>query len=225
MTTASSRDVTGSDSAERAPNPARTSGMRWMVRKGSIALRHALAIARARVLGLIPGLFFDRVGRGTRFWGFPRFQYLGCHIEIGARCYIGTRVFFLTGPEGRIRIGDRSSINDYGFLTCRDRIIIEDGVAIGEFVSIRDYDHEFDGHTPVHKLGFVSSPIHIKSGAWIGRGVMITKGVTIGEGAVIGANSVVTRDIPPHTIAVGAPAKVIRELRSAIDPPREEEAR
>ena len=194
-----------------------TKGFRWFVRKGSIALRHLFAIIRARLLGLIPGLFFNRVGRGTRFWGFPRFQYLGGNIDIGRRCFLGTRIFFLVGPEGKITFGDGASMNDYGFLTSLSSITIEDGVAIGEFVSIRDYDHEFDGYRSVDELGFKTAPVLIKKGAWIGRGVMITKGVTIGEGAVIGANSVVTRDIPPHVVAAGAPARVIRDLRASKD--------
>ncbi|WP_280537348.1 DapH/DapD/GlmU-related protein [Halopenitus sp. POP-27] len=50
--------------------------------------------------------------------------------------------------------------------------------------------------------------IHIGNNVWIGASVFITEGVEIGDNAVIGANSVVTRDIPPHTIAAGVPAKV-----------------
>jgi len=189
-----------------------TKGLRGLIRKGSSALRHALAILRARLLGLVPGLFFNRVGHGTRFWGFPRFQYLGGNIDIGRQCYFGTRVFFLVGPDAKISFADHSSINDYGYLTSLSSITIEEGVAIGEFVSIRDYDHEFDGIHSVDELGYKTAPVTIKRGAWIGRGVMITKGVTIGEGAVIGANSVVTRDIPPRVVAAGAPARIIREL-------------
>ena len=56
-------------------------------------------------------------------------------------------------------------------------------------------------------------PVHICSGVAIGMGCVIMPGVTIGEGAVIGAGSVVTKDIPAWTVAVGHPAKVIRELR------------
>jgi acetyltransferase-like isoleucine patch superfamily enzyme len=175
-------------------------------------LRHALAILRARILGLIPGLWFDHIGSGTRFWGFPRFQCWGSQVTIGKGCYIGTRVFFLTGPNGRITIGNNASMNDYGFLTSLSSITIEEGVAIGEFVSIRDYDHEFDGHTPVGQTGYKSAPIVIKKGAWIGRGVVITKGVTVGAGSVVGANSVVTKDIPDHCVAVGSPARPIRDL-------------
>ena len=64
--------------------------------------------------------------------------------------------------------------------------------------------------TPVMDLPLKYAPIVIKDGAHIGIGSIIMPGVTIGEGAVIGAGSVVTRDIPPCCVAVGAPAKVIK---------------
>ena len=56
------------------------------------------------------------------------------------------------------------------------------------------------------------APVVIGDKAWVGFNVSILKGVTIGEGAVIGACSVVTRDIPPYSVAVGNPAKVVRSL-------------
>lgn len=68
--------------------------------------------------------------------------------------------------------------------------------------------------TPVMDLPLKYAPIVIKDGAHIGIGSIIMPGVTIGEGAVIGAGSVVTRDIPPHCVAVGAPAKVIKTFEN-----------
>lgn len=55
-------------------------------------------------------------------------------------------------------------------------------------------------------------PIHVGNDVWIGAGVSVLPGVTIGDGAVIGAGSVVNKDIPPHTLAVGNPCRVIRRL-------------
>ena len=149
--------------------------------------------------------------------GLPSFPISRWKHRDRPTVFYGNPGFLLVGPEGKITFGDNASMNDYGFLTSLSRITIEDGVAIGEFVSIRDYDHEFDGYHSVDELGFKTAPVTIKRGAWIGRGVMITKGVTIGEGAVIGANSVVTRDIPPHVVAAGAPARVIRDLRAPAE--------
>ncbi|HEF0022488.1 TPA: acyltransferase [Citrobacter amalonaticus] len=57
-----------------------------------------------------------------------------------------------------------------------------------------------------------SKPIVIGNNAWLGFDVVVLKGVTIGEGAIIGARSVVTRDIPPWSVAVGNPAKVVKYI-------------
>ncbi len=69
---------------------------------------------------------------------------------------------------------------------------------------------QYEVGKPVMDCELIYKPIHIKDGAHIGIGSIIMPGVTIGEGAVIGAGSVVTRDIPPYTVAVGTPAKVIK---------------
>lgn len=63
---------------------------------------------------------------------------------------------------------------------------------------------------PVMDCPLKYAPIHIGDGAHIGIGAIVMPGVTVGEGSIIGAGSVVTRDIPPHCVAVGAPAKVIK---------------
>lgn len=69
---------------------------------------------------------------------------------------------------------------------------------------------QYEVGKPVMDCELVYKPIDIKDGAHIGIGAIIMPGVTIGEGAVIGAGSVVTKDIPPYCVAVGAPAKVIK---------------
>lgn len=69
---------------------------------------------------------------------------------------------------------------------------------------------QYEVGKPVMDCELVFKPIVIKDGAHIGIGSIIMPGVTIGEGAVIGAGSVVTRDIPPYTVAVGTPCKVIK---------------
>ena len=69
---------------------------------------------------------------------------------------------------------------------------------------------QYEVGKPVMDCELVYKPIVIKDGAHIGIGAIIMPGVTIGEGAVIGAGSVVTKDIPPYCVAVGAPARVIK---------------
>ena len=77
---------------------------------------------------------------------------------------------------------------------------------------VTDANHRFDDpERPVPWQGFsTKGPTRVGDNVWCGANVVITSGVTVGERCVIGANSVVTRDLPPHSIAAGAPARVLR---------------
>ena len=86
---------------------------------------------------------------------------------------------------------------------------------------ITDADHRFDDpEQPITWQGFRSKgPTRVGDNVWCGANVVITSGVTIGRRSVIGANSVVTTDIPPFSIAAGAPARVLRSIRPAHERP------
>lgn len=131
---------------------------------------------------------------------------------------VGVGCYFCVDQKGAIEIGRNVGINDYCYMTSIHGITIEDDVRIGEFVSIRDFDHEF-GRTdlPIHLQGLRGGPIHIGEGSWIGRGVMVTSGVRIGKGCVVGANAVVTKDLPDWSVAVGAPARPIATREQPVD--------
>lgn len=88
-------------------------------------------------------------------------------------------------------------------------ITIEDGVFIGPGVTISTEEHP---EQPERRHTLLSRPVRIRRGAWIGAGAIILPGVTIGENAIVGAGSVVTRDIPDDTVAVGSPARVRRNI-------------
>ena len=79
---------------------------------------------------------------------------------------------------------------------------------------VTDADHRFDDPVkPVPWQGFTSKgPTRIGDNVWCGANVVITSGVTIGERCVIGANSVVTADLPPFSVAAGAPARALRTI-------------
>ena len=143
---------------------------------------------------------------------------LGRNIKIlgKLRVELGEQVAFrdgcLFGGNGLLRVGDRTSINADCILAAMERIEIGSDVMIAPRVYILDVDHRFDDRSkPIPRQGYDIAPVTICDGVWIGTGVVVTKGVTIGEGAIIGANSVVTRDIPPFTIAAGIPARVIKD--------------
>ena len=96
-------------------------------------------------------------------------------------------------------------------------IVIEDEVMIGAGVHFYTNNHEFsDISKPIIKQGYpkptISNTITLRRGCWIGACVIILPGVEVGENAVVGAGSIVTKNVPPHTVAVGNPAKVIREI-------------
>lgn len=98
-------------------------------------------------------------------------------------------------------------INEGVEITCASRITIGKGCTIARDVIIRDYDgHKIE--LPNYKI---SKPITIGNHVWIGNRAMILKGVSIGDGAIIGAGSIITKNIPAGVIAVGNPAKIIKE--------------
>lgn len=152
-----------------------------------------------------------QIGKKLLCIGWPKFTHSEGSIILGDGCYLGDGVFKVT-KDAKMIIGNRVLINN-GFVISSDhKIEIGDDVMIGEYVSIRDSDHNFkDPYIPICQQGVVSSPIKIGNNVWIGRGVAVLKGVSIGNGSVIGANSVVTKNIEPYSIVGGAPAKIIKK--------------
>lgn len=98
-------------------------------------------------------------------------------------------------------------INNNGKISCFKKIEIGDDVKISEGVTIRDSDN----HKIIREGFETTKPIKIGNHVWIGLNAVILKGVTIGDGAVIAAGSIVTKDVPAHTLVGGVPAKVIKE--------------
>lgn len=138
-------------------------------------------------------------------------------IEIGAE----SQVALGAAVQGNVRIGDHSSVQAYTSLVgygkpddLNGRITIGSGVRIAPYVFIIAANHRFeDPERPIYQQGLAYAPVTIEDDVWIGARVAVTAGVTIGRGSVIGAGAVVTRDIPPYSIAVGVPAKVVKSRR------------
>jgi maltose O-acetyltransferase len=110
-----------------------------------------------------------------------------------------------------IRLGDRCFINyNCVFLDCA-AIEIGDDLLMGPAVQLYAATHTVDRATRAAGLE-LAKPIRIGSGVWIGGGAIVLPGVTIGDGCVIGAGSVVSHDLPPFSLALGNPARVVRTL-------------
>ncbi|NIJ41637.1 acetyltransferase-like isoleucine patch superfamily enzyme [Parvibaculum indicum] len=108
-------------------------------------------------------------------------------VTIGNHCGVNHGVFIL--GHHKVEIGS------YVVLSARC-MLIDTGLDKHEFLE-KDFPKHLDG------------PIRIEDGVWIGAGAIILAGVTVGRKAIIGAGAVVTRDVPPYSIAAGNPAKVI----------------
>lgn len=120
------------------------------------------------------------------------------------RTYGGT--YITVAPGAQLHLGS-GYINNNTKISCFEKIYIGQDVKISEDVIIRDSDN----HT-IKRDGYEKNkPIYICDHVWIGVKAVILKGVTIGEGAVVAAGSVVTKDVPPHTLVGGVPARVIKE--------------
>lgn len=120
-------------------------------------------------------------------------------------------------PE--IVIGNNVNIGAFNHITAINKIVIGDGCLTGKWVTITDNSHG-DAHSkdcfekmPSERELTSKGEVIIKNNVWIGDKATILPGVTVGENCVIGANSVVTNDVPPFSVVVGNPAKVIRTCK------------
>ncbi len=135
-------------------------------------------------------------------------------LEIGAGVLFEPGVWLTAPDQARIRIGTGSFLNLGVMVAAMELVEIGEHCMFANGCLISDANHRFDDREkPVPWQGFTSKgPTRIGDNVWCGANVVVTSGVTIGERAVIGANSVVTSDIPPFTIAAGAPAKPLKQI-------------
>lgn len=139
-------------------------------------------------------------------------------IEIGA----GTIVMhgailhvynFRNLPRAGIRIGRDCLIGEYSVIRGQGGVQIGDRVYTSPFSQIIAVNHVFDDPTRSFvEQGITAEGIIIEDDVWIGAGAIVTDGVHIGKGAVVAAGAVVTRDVPPHTVVAGVPAKPVRVI-------------
>jgi acetyltransferase-like isoleucine patch superfamily enzyme len=136
------------------------------------------------------------------------------HFGDGAQFRAGAYAVFCSqislGRRVIIRPGSQLMADSYQGIT------IEDDVMLGAGIHIYVNNHRFDDTTVpiIDQDYYPSAAVVLGKGCWVGANAIILPGVTVGENSVIGAGSVVTKSIPARVVAVGCPAKVIREIRS-----------
>lgn len=156
------------------------------------------------------------------FLGVPNLRNLGqiqilegARIISDSRNIVGSEIktTLQTGVGGNIVIGRKAAISNCHIIAS-DKIIIGDEVYIGG--GVRIYDNDFHSSNALERINrpdiIPSKAVRIMSRSFIGGHSLILKGVTIGECAVVGAGSVVTKDIGPHEVWAGNPAKLIKKL-------------
>lgn len=129
----------------------------------------------------------------TRYGQGPYNLRYGAYIEIvnGGKLIMG---------QGAANVGL--------IIMCSKEVTIGNGVRIGRNVSIRDWNGP---HVIINSHYRNHAPVHIGDHVWLCSGCTIMPGVTVGEGSVVAANATVTKDVPPHSLVGGSPAKVIKE--------------
>lgn len=146
-------------------------------------------------------------------------------VEIGA----GTLVMhgsvlhvynFRDLPHAGIRIGRDSLIGEYNVIRGQGGVTIGDRVYTSPGTQLIAVNHVFtDPARPIVEQGITAEGIVVEDDVWIGSQAVVTDGARVGRGAVVAAGAVVTRDVPPHTIVGGVPARVIREIDGFAPPP------
>ena len=166
-----------------------------------VTLRGASLIRFGRGVTLERGVTMD----GTMRNGIV----LGDHVKIGPySTLVGAPISNL--GEG-IRIGANSAVDAYSFIGSSGAISVGENVIMGQHVCFHPENHNFDRtDIPIKNQGTTRIGITIEDDVWVGANVTFLDGAYVGRGSVLGAGSVVKGTIPPFSVAVGAPARVIR---------------
>jgi galactoside O-acetyltransferase len=191
-----------------------------LLRNTGSSIRHGWWQWRLASLGSNPDIQQD-----------AHFEYAG-RVSIGSHCRIARKALVRanTNNQRGISIGNHVSVQENVLINAnRGHVVIGDhswlgpgtvvygngGVEIGRDVMVASHcaintvSHHFDRtDIPMNRQGTYCDPIVLEDDVWIGTAAVILQGVRIGRGSIIGAGAVVTRDIPPYSIAVGVPARV-----------------
>ncbi len=186
--------------------------------RGWAAIEPGVRICQARNITLHSGAYLDH---GVYLHACPG------GIEIGENSYVmhnaELHVYNYRGLEqSGIWIGRNCIVGESTVIRGQGGVVIGDNVIVAPRVQIMAVDHVFDDPTrPILEQGLRAFGITIDDDAWIGAGAIILDGVRIGRGAVVGAGAVVTRDVAPHTVVAGVPARLLRRIRRQRTPTRE----
>jgi len=147
-----------------------------------------------------------------------RFIKIGNNFTSGFGCRIEAFPD-IENKQACILIGENVQINDYVHIGAVNSIIIGDNVLMASKIYITDHNHgSYTNLNSDHPMSIpierksTGYPVTIEDNVWLGESVCVLPGVTIGKGSIVGALSVVSKSIPPFSIAVGNPAKIVKKF-------------
>ena len=186
----------------------------------SILLAHRRLATRLFTILISRSL--NRCGKGARVCPPFRFSKLDC-LSIGDGAIVHRDCWFNAVSENggtvppSIIIHRDAQIGQGTSIAAASRVEIGECVLMARNVCIMDHGHAFeDVSTPIMYQGITQArPVHIGDRTWLGQNVFVLPGVTIGRHCVVGANSVVRSDIPDFSVAVGSPARVVKQFDHA----------
>ena len=152
---------------------------------------------------------------------------IGDNVTLGGKTYIrirrngkiilgndvstGTEVWLVSANDAMLKVGSNTVLGSYSIFNGGHNLEIGKDCIFAAFVYINSSDHHFAKDQLIREQGFFGAPVVIGDDVWLGGHVFINKDVHIGTGCVIGAGAVVINSIEDYKIAVGNPAKVIRD--------------
>ena len=226
--------------ARQAASPARygweqllQAAVGWVPTVVGLGLRAALYRGMLRMDGLAA---IERNVR-LRFASHIRLGH-GCYLDEGVYIHacpagveIGPNTLVMHGavlhvynfrslPHAGIRIGRDSLIGEYTVIRGQGGVTLGDRVYTSPMTQLIAVNHVFDDpNRPFTDQGITAEGIVVEDDVWLGASAVVTDGVRIGRGAVVAAGAVVTRDVPPHTVVGGVPARVLRTLTQPREHP------
>jgi carbonic anhydrase/acetyltransferase-like protein (isoleucine patch superfamily) len=167
---------------------------------------------------MVSGLVAES-GSGTRV--VPPLRFGNLHqVKLGKGVIINRDCWIIVigglGDDRSIKldIGANAGIGMGATISAAKSVVIEEWAVLARNVYISDHGHAFeDVSRPISVQGITEpAPVRIGRATWLGQNAVVLPGVTIGEHCIIGANSVVKSSIPPYSVAVGSPARVVKQF-------------
>ncbi|RMF47691.1 MAG: acyltransferase [Anaerolineae bacterium] len=177
--------------------------------EGAAAIEAGVRLRFANNIRLGHGVYIDQ---GAYLHATPGGIHIGQRSIImhGAVLHVYN---FRDLPHAGITLGEDCLIGEYSIIRGQGGVTLGNRVYTSPFTQIIAVNHIFDDpNRPFIEQGLRAEGIVVEDDVWLGAGAVVTDGVRIGKGAVVAAGAVVTRDVPPHTVVGGVPARVLKEI-------------